>query len=428
MFADLPQMRKALLVRFRPNSSSGTRSASTGSTPPNATRTRRPLGIVSALALSGFLSACATKAPQDTFEPEGPAGRNITRLARPVFAISIGVGILVYALVVFCIIKYRRKSDDHVPVQVHGNTKLELFWGALPALLLAVVGVFSVGQIFKQAEEPKDALNITVIGHQWWWEYQYPMPGTAKMNPTLERVKDPADKEAAAKEGREQKVIANVLTQETTVITTANELHIPAGRNIRLIITSDNVMHNYWVPKLAGKIYAIPGKLNRLTLNSDSNDAGKVIYGQCAEFCGTSHANMRFKVVIDSPADYEAWLNAQTKPHIEALSGDAKAGQELFYGGAACSTCHWQEPLRTNGFETSKDADGKEQTEAKIGPNLTHIGSRKHFASGIAELNTVNLKAWLRNPQAFKPGSRMKIRKLSEDEVNKLVAYIESQK
>jgi cytochrome c oxidase subunit II len=394
--------------------------------PPN--RMRHRIAAATLVGSSLLLGACARNAPQDTFAPEGPAARRISSLAKPVFAISIAVGVFVYALVAICIVKYRRKGDDHVPVQVHGNTKLELFWGAVPALILAVVGVFSVGEIFAQAEEPEDALQITVIGHQWWWEFQYPVPGSEKMDPKLQVIDDPTDAEAAKEEGREQKRLAGVLKQSGPVISTANELHVPAGRTVRLIISSNDVMHNFWVPKLAGKIYAIPGKLNRLTLDSDASDAGKTIYGQCAEYCGTSHANMRFKVVIDSPADYQKWIEKQASPVVEPTTELAKAGKELFYGGAACSTCHWQEAGRTNGFEVETDAEGVEQTVRKIGPNLTHIGSRKHFASSIGELNTVNLKAWLRDPQAYKPGNRMVIRKLSEDEVNKLVAYIESSK
>ena len=370
------------------------------------------------------LSGCARKAPQDTFTPEGPAARDITRLARPVFAISIGMGIFVYALVIFCIIKFRRKGEDHVPKQVHGNTKLELFWGAVPAMMLAGVGVFSTAAIIKQHEEPKNAYNITVVGHQWWWEYHYPQVGQEKLAPKLVTMANPADVDTAKAEGRNPKNIGNVVQEAGKVVVGANELHVPAGRNVRLLITSEDVMHNYWVPKLAGKIYAIPGRINKLTLNTDANDAGKTIYGQCAEFCGTSHANMRFKVKVDSPADFQKWLTEQTAPAAAPTSDMAKAGEVLFNGSGGCTACHWVDSSKTNSYE--KDASGAETL--KIGPNLSHVGSRKHFAGAIAELNERNLKAWLRNPQVFKPGSKMVIRKLNEDEVNKLVAYILSLK
>lgn len=376
---------------------------------------RRPRWRVFApLALSTLaLAACGPfdeKAPQSTLYPDGPQTRSIHSIAKPVYLIAVGIGVFVYALVAYCIVKFRRKGDDDVPVQVHGNTAMEIGWTIAPAMLLAVVGVFSVGKIFQIAEEPKDAYNIIVVGHQWWWEYRYPTPGQSTLTPRLVTAEDPMEK------GR---LVANVLEQPEKVVVTANELHVPAGKTVRLIITSQDVMHNYWVPKLAGKIYAIPGKLNRLTLRTDADDAGKLIYGQCAEFCGTSHANMRFKVQVDSPADFDAWLANQAGPVVKA-TGDPNtdlvaAGEAIFNGSGGCTACHWVESDKVN------DA-------AKIGPNLTHVGSRKHFAGAIAELDARNLKAWLRNPQEFKPGSKMVIRKLKEDEVTKLVAYIQSLK
>lgn len=386
--------------------------------------------VASAAILALFLTSCAVQknAPQDTFKPEGPAARRITRLAVPVFATAIIVGIFVYALLAWCMVKYRRKGDDHVPVQVHGNGKLEALWGLIPALVLVVVGVASVPEIFKQASEPKDAYNITVIGHQWWWEYQYPQVGETKMTPTLVSIDDPNDIDKAKAAGRPVRQLAKEIRQAGPVITSANELHIPAGRNIRLIISSGDVMHNYWVPKLGGKIYAIPGRLNRLTINSDANDAGKIIYGQCAEFCGTSHANMRFKVMIDSPADFDTWLANQAAPVAQPTTELAKAGQALFEGGGGCTSCHWLNSAQTNGWEEVKDDAGAVSFVQHIGPNLTHFGIRKHFASAIAESNTRNLKAWIRNPQKFKPGSRMVVRKFSEVEVNQLVAYVQSLK
>ncbi len=391
-------------------------------------RSSRLLAVAGLTSATLFLSSCIKDAPQDTFAPEGPSTRRVFNLARPVFIIAGIVGFAVYAVIAVCIVKFRRRDDLHVPVQVHGNTKLELLWGAIPAVLLAVVGVFSVGEIFKQAAVPKDAINITVIGHQWWWEYHYAPVGQSKLEPKLVTIDDPADIDAAELAGREPRKLANVVKESGPVIVTANELHVPAGRSVRLALTSTNVMHNWWVPKLAGKLYAIPGKINHLNLDSDPEDAGKTFYGQCAEFCGTSHANMRFKVKVDSPADYEAWLVAQTAAAAEPTTEAAKAGQALFVGGGACSSCHWLESSKTNEFETEKDSEGKDVIVKKIGPNLSHIGSRAHFAGAIAELNTTNLKAWIRNPQKFKPGSKMVVRKFTEDEVNNLVAYVESLK
>lgn len=386
--------------------------------------------VASAATLAVFLASCAVEqhAPQDTFKPESESARRITRLAVPVFWAAIAVGVFVYGLLMWCIVKYRRRDENHVPTQVHGNGKLEAAWGIIPALLLVVVGSFAVPEIFRQSNEPKDPYNITVIGHQWWWEYQYPQVGESKMSPRLETIEDPLDIDKAKEEGRSPKFLAKVVKQDKPAITTANELHIPAGRNVRLIITSRDVMHNYWVPKLSGKIYAIPGKLNRLTINSDPEDAGKTIYGQCAEFCGVSHANMRFKVVIDSPEKFDAWLANQAQPALKAANELAKAGEVLFNGGGGCTNCHWTDSGRTNGYEAVKSDAGEVSYVKNIGPNLAHFGVRKTFAGAIAPSDTRSLKAWLRNPQKFKPGSRMVVRKFSEDEVNALVAYVQSLK
>lgn len=384
-------------------------------------RSRLSLAFLTTTLLVVLSSCTASKDPQDSFAPEGPYARSIKKLAEPVFIIAVGVGIFVYLLVLVCAAKFRRVSDDHVPKQVHGNTAAELTWTAIPALTLAVVGVFSVGAVFDQAKDPKDAMNITVIGHQWWWEYHYPVVGETTLNPRLVTKADPLDIDAAKEEGREPKFRAAQLEQAGPVIVTANELHVPAGKKVRLFITSHDVMHNYWVPKLAGKIYAIPGKINKLTLDSDPEDAGKIIYGQCAEFCGTSHANMRFKVVIDSQPDYEKWLANQAAPALKA-TGDPEtnlvAKGEAAFTASGCNACHYLESDKIN----------DQGIVGKIGPNLTHVGARRHFAGAIAELNETNLTAWLRNPQKFKPGSRMVIGKLSEENIEALVAYIKSLK
>ena len=370
---------------------------------------------VPALVFGGFaLSACA-ESPQSTLDVEGPQARAVNSLAIPVFWIAVGIGIVVYAIIMFCVVRFRRKGEDHVPKQVHGNTPAEIAWTAAPAVLLAVVGVLSVGKIFELAETPKDALDITVIGHQWWWEYQYPQPGETKLNPRLVTGDDPLDVDAAKEEGREPRKIAGLIGQDGPVISTAGVLHIPAGKKVVLHITSKDVMHNYWIPKLAGKIYSIPGRINKLTIEADPDDAGKTIYGQCAEFCGVSHANMRFKVQVDSPADFVKWQESVASPAKKPTTEAALAGETLFNGGAGCNACHYVEPDKVN--------EG-----AKIGPNLTHFAARGTFAGAIAENNTRNLTAWLRNPQAFKPGSRMVIRKLTDDEIEKLVAYLQSLK
>jgi cytochrome c oxidase subunit 2 len=181
---------------------------------------------------------------------------------------------------------------------------------------------------------------------------------------------------------------------------------------VRLTVGSHDVMHNYWVPKLNGKIYAIPGKLNKLTLMTDPDDAGKTFYGQCAEFCGISHANMRFKVKVLAPADFDSWIARQAQAVADPEEGSLAAkGMAQF--AANCSSCHYVDPSKPT------------EAAGKIGPNLAHIGSREHFAGAIAPLTPQYLKQWLDNPQKFKPGSKMIIGQLSDQQIDELIAYIQ---
>ncbi len=365
-----------------------------------------PLALLGAAALA--LSSCAKNAPQDTFKPEGPYAKGTDKLAKPVFITAVIIGLFVYALIAFCVVKYRRKNEDDIPVQVHGSTPLEIGWTIVPAAILVVVGTFSVGRIWQLNKEPKDAYHITVIGHQWWWEYHYPQAGKQDLVTKLAVLKDPDT----------GKVTAGHPVDETPSIVSAGELHIPTGKNIRLQIMSEDVMHNYWVPKLAGKIYAIPGKINKLSIRSN---VAKTFYGQCAEFCGTSHANMRFKVIAQTPADFATWLAGQSGPALDPGvpakddTQSAAAGKALFNGLGGCSACHY--------IDSSKPND-----KAHIGPNLAHVGVRKTFAGASEPFDKRSLRAWLRNPQQVKPGAKMRIGKLTEDQITALVAYIQSLK
>ncbi len=393
-----------------------------------------PLGV---FGLTLVLSACASDAPQDGFTPGselGPIPRAINRVAHPTFIIAVVIGVLLYIGVLFVVIKFRRKGDDDtVPVQVHGNKAVEIASVSLASLLLIGVGIPATATYFDTTREPDDAYEITVIGHQWWWEYRYAAEGD-KLTTTYPRqeFKDPDNPD---------RFIFGIPKDDRPVMVNANELHIPEGRDIRLAITSMDVLHNYWVPKLSGKIYAIPGKVNYLNLKADVGLAkpGKpyFIYGQCAEFCGTSHANMRFKVVVQTQADFDAWKANQMSPALAAKAPTKNAddtdnlaslsaqeqlvykGEQLFKGSGNCVSCHYLEPDK--GWNPTVDA-------LKIGPNLAHVGSRAHFAGAIAPMDEKNLTAWLRNPQEFKPGSKMVIRNLKDDEVEALVAYIKSLK
>jgi cytochrome c oxidase subunit 2 len=212
-------------------------------------RTRWTFAALSA-ATAVLTSACGTgELPQNVLDPEGPIARKLDGLWDPVFAIATVIFFLVEILVVFVVFRYRARGDDDAPKQVHGNSRLELAWTIAPSLILAFVGVFTVATLFDLDEraEGSDVVNVDLVGHQWWWEYKY------------------TDLE----------------------ITTANELHIPVGRPVQLAMTSKDVIHAFWPPKLAGKVDVVPGRTNHLQIRAEEPGT---YWGQCTEYCGLSHS------------------------------------------------------------------------------------------------------------------------------------------
>ena len=325
------------------------------------------------LALGLLLSACANSSlRQDALDPQGPVARKEHHLILPVFAVAGLVFLLVEGLIIFSSVKYRRRSDNDSPVQVHGNVKMELTWTILPAVTLVVIGIFTVGTIVQLDRIPKgpDVLRVTVTGHRWWWEYTYP----------------------------DEHVV------------TANELHIPTGTQVAITLHSADVIHSFWPPKLAGKIDVIPNRENHMVINADHPG---IYYGQCAEFCGISHANMRLRVIAHTPADFKAWVEHNAAPPDEPAASDADAvtGKTLFRA-KGCASCH-----TVDGFSAGI-----------VGPNLTHLQQRAVFAGALFDMNDKNLRRWLRNPPAEKPGSIMPNLNLSEQEITSLIAYLDTLK
>jgi len=337
---------------------------------------RRLVALAAGLAL--LLTACASDAPQDSLDPAGPEARTIDNLFGPVMVAALVVFVVVQGLVVYAVIKFRRRADepeglDEVPPQVHGNTRLEIGWTILPALILAVVAIFTVPVIFDLTEEPEDALTVDVVGQQFWWAYRYE---------DQERTDGPE-------------------------FTTANELHIPAGEPVLLRLRSKDVIHSFWAPRLNGKRDVVPGREHTWRLEADEPG---VYSGQCGEFCGASHANMRLKVVAHDEQGWQAWLDDQQRPAEEPTEEIAATGFELF--GQRCATCHRVDGSWEQVAEDSPSA-----------PNLTHLFSRDCFAGCIYDLNRNELEAWLRNPQR-KAGSLMVIGQLTETEIDQLYAYL----
>ena len=323
--------------------------------------------VVGALALAIVaFSACAERAPQDYLEPDGPVARRVDRLWDVTFLIAVVVFVLVQAALVYAIIRFRRRPGRE-PAQFHGNTRVEVLHTVIPALILAGLAIPTVDTLFDLSQKQPNSLNVTVTAKQFWWQYEY------------------TDHD----------------------VLTANELHIPTNQPVALTLLGEDVIHSFWVPKLSGKQDVVPGRVNYLTL-----EAGRpgTYLGQCTEYCGLSHANMRLRVIAHAPGDFETWLSEQQRPAASPASGDAAGGERLFLQGE-CINCHAIE---------GTDA------QATTGPDLTHFASRETLAGAMFVNNEENLARWLRDPPGVKPGAKMPDYGLSEDEIRQLVAYLQT--
>jgi cytochrome c oxidase subunit 2 len=383
---------------------------------PRRSAVRRIVGLAPVGSLL-LLAACASDAPQDTLEPEGPIARTIDNLVNPVFIVAGIVFLLVEVGCVLLVRRFRARPDqdpEELPAQTHGNTKLELAWTILPAVLLAVIGLATVVTLFEVEAAADDAeMSVTVIGQQWWWAYEYDIDGD-----------DEPD------------------------IITANDLVIPAGTAVKLEIQSRDVIHSYWIPKLNGKKDAVPGRTHELTVESD--ESGTFV-GQCTEYCGLSHAYMRQRLVALDQADYDAWVDNQLQDAEMPDDEQAQLGAEVFSG--TCSRCHLARGINDELFEEQGNGD---DLVSGPGPDLTHFATRGAFAGAIFDLwetddpagivqydeiggtlNTEALEAWLRNPPEEKPmapadpeeggvGRGMPDLNLTEEQIDQLVAFFET--
>ena len=386
---------------------------------------RTVLGTAGLLALAG----CATNAPQDTWQPKGPNAQSIDNLQKLVFPIAGVVGVLVLCLAAYIFYKFKDRGQP-IPSQSHGKPIVEITLTIIPALILSVVGVFTFRTIFDLAETEDTELVINVTGQQWWWEYDYPVQADLGIN-------EP--------------------------IITSGQLVIPAGTKVLLRETSRDVIHSYWIPALNGKKDAVPGRIHLLRIEADKPG---IYAGQCTEFCGLSHANMRMEAVALSKADFAKWVANQQRSYSSPATGTAaKEGETVFLN--QCVRCH-----QVNGL---KKADGtaaiaapEQNVYAGAAPNLTHLMSRNTFAGamfdllsekcrsdvwgasaeefgaaylkGVTEdcLNQKDLRGWLRNAPLMKPMYAdpenlgptdgkyrgMPNLNLTEDDIDKIVAYL----
>lgn len=372
-------------------------------------RRRRWLSRVGLIVVAtSLLSACASGAELDSLDPAGPDARRIDNLITPVYIIAGLVLLFVSAVTIYAMYRYRasRYAPSDFPEQLHGNTKLEIGWTIVPAIILAGVAVFTVAEIQNLNDfSEEDSLDVVVVGNQWWWEYRYDLDG---------------DGEAE--------------------IVTANDLVIPAGEPVSLSIESRDVVHSFWIPRLNGKRDAVPGRSHPLLLQADHPG---VYRGQCTEFCGLSHAYMRMRVVALDPAEYAEWEAAQQEGARVPSSELAQEGMEIFR--STCSSCHL-----VRGEGGNEDIFDGAALVAGAAPDLTHFASRGSFAGAMFDLyedldgngeidtdeigekmNYADLKAWLKDAPGQKPmspddGRGMPNLNLSDAQVDALVAYLET--
>ena len=360
------------------------------------------------------LAGCgSTTKHQSTFDVHGKIARDDANIFKAFFVVAALIGILIVGGTAFAAIKFRARPGNENPVQIEGNSKLELSWTIAPAVILAVMGVFTVSMIWDQAAKPKGAMEITVTGKQWWWQYQY-----------------------------------TLVDGQTKQVVTANELHIPAGKPVWLTLRSDNVNHSFWIPALMGTKDTINGHNNTLQLIADADAAGKVFDGQCKQYCGLSHADMRIKAFVDSPANFKTWYEGQLNHWTDAQFAKFATWNKIW----GCSGCHYVQGLKTNGDNLSYDAaaddavqSGKTPIPVAVGPNLTHLSDRSSFASAKYELNIDNLTEWIFNAQSTKHGkpfecedrtntklpcvgmpnfSKFKTRPMTHDEAHEIATFL----
>jgi cytochrome c oxidase subunit 2 len=316
----------------------------------------------------------------NVFDPASPPAADIRDLFHLVLGITGGILVVVMGMLLYCIGRFRaRRGDTTEPPQIYGSQPIEVAWTVAPLLTVFVLFLVMVrsSEAVRQPVIPDDAkpLRVTVIGRQWWWEFRYDRYGERSLG-----------------------------------FVTANELHVPVGQPVVLDLQSADVVHSFWVPRLTGKTDLIPGRVNQTWF---TKVAAGTYLGQCAEYCGTQHANMLLRVVADEPATFDAWLADQAKPAVEAPAMAAAKRQFLSLN---CINCH---TIRGTPAQGTK------------GPDLTHLMSRSTLASGMVPNDRAHLYDWVNDPsgpEKIKPGCLMPSLGLDKKQVALVVDYLETLK
>jgi len=312
--------------------------------------------------------------PTNIFTPISTPADTIFGLSMFVLAVTGVIFVVVFSLLVYAAIKFRIKAGDNScePAQVYGSSQVELAWTVIPVLIVVVLFLAAARVIasIQNATPPPGAIQVTVIGHQYWWEYRYP----------------------------DLKVV------------TANELHVPVSDPAHptptfLTLLSADTDHSFWVPRLAGKTDLIPNHPNHMWI--DPHETGLYL-GQCSQYCGVQHAKMLLRVYVQTRAEFDRWIDEQSQPAV--VNERASEGRQIFEA-TACVNCHTVAGTVAKG---------------RFGPDLTHLMSRDTIASG-ATINThENLRAWIRDPNVLKPGCLMPAMGLSDPQIDAVTAYMET--
>ncbi len=340
-------------------------------------------GMLVAALLALTLAGCEASYPRDTLAPVSDEGDVSAWFFWLYMILDTVIFAVVCALFVYALVRFRKKDGDDgsLPPQVYGNHKLELIWTVIPTIIVLVLAVVTVGGIFRLSTPPKieqKVVEIDVTGKQWWWEFDY----------------------------------------KHEAITAANEMHVEIGTPVILNLTSTDVIHAFWVPRMGGKRDATPGRTYPLYFTP--RELG-TFDGQCAELCGASHALMGLRIVVhakEGEDSYDAWVAGQRAPAREAETDVEKAGKQIFLT-RGCVACHSVKGVA----ELAPQARG-----AISGPNLTHVGSRSTILALTRENTVDNIAAWVQNPAAVKQGSRMPNFGVNADDARAVATWLHSLK
>jgi cytochrome c oxidase subunit II len=325
------------------------------------------------LSIAAIVGGCAWDTPMTTVAPGADLGRDTLSVYAVITWVCAVIAVIVFFALGWVLARYRERPGAPLPRQIRGHSLMEISWTVAPALVLLVIAIPTIQIIFRtQGAAPKNALEITVRGWQWWWEFRYP----------------------------------------SLDVVTANELYVPVGEPIALRLEGPDVIHSFWIPRIGGKRDVVPGRLNQIKFTAElpREQERAEYWGQCAEFCGASHANMRMRVIVLSRAEFDRWAARQkaTPPEPAGPAADGKA----IFAKSACVGCHTIRGV----------------SAGVVAPDLTHFGSRTTLAAGLLPNTVENVTTWILDPPHVKPGVKMPKLGLSPDDARAVATYLVSLK